>query len=799
MNIKAKLIDCFYENDSLFVTVKHTQKQTFRVLFFPYFYLSFNQLLTSQEQETIKTSLSAKEVVKTSKKNITNIYKITFNKVSSLVSAKEKLDEQKILPKNYSVHEYDIPFIHRFFLDNQLTNFIDVSLTIENNIVTKISPVNRKIDVSNLEIGCFDIEVLVSEDLSFPDPKQQPIVSISYVDNNNNRYCFLQTSNKPLTSIKETLEKQLNVFAFVFSSEKEMLLGFINFLEKKDPDILYTYNGIFDIDYLHVSYQRLFDQELKIKNHSITFNKYPRKRAVLSEIVHIDVYQLLKTLRYFQAVNYSKLDLNSVYTNITNKQKVVLSPQEIRDKFLNQDYLELIKYNLDDVCATLEIAKLYMDFIYGICSFVNAPIDDVLFFSASAIVEKLFIKEYINLNKIIPNKPTKYQMAIRRKHSFPGGFVYRPQAGLYENIAVVDFRTYHVSLLIAYNISPETINAKDDYIEVNNIKISKQPTGFVPNLLKSLIDYRSSLKKQMIEYDKKSIEYLSMYRRQFATKTLIASIYGYMGFAGARWYCFECLDAMYFLVRQKIQDLINVFKEKKYSVIYGDTDSCFVLFKDIKKLKEDIQEINNKSSERIVLELEDVFKTGLFVKSRDETKTAKKKYALLDFNNDLKITGFEFVRRDWCRLAKDVQKKVLGLVLEKKDASEAIVYVKKKIEDLKQKKVVLQDLVIQSFVRKNLSKYKTKNPAQSAVISAKQQGYNFSSSNVVEFVITNKGKTISEKAKIIDFVKDNDYDVDYYLEKQLIPSVFSILNVFGVTKEELISNTKQKDLKDFFK
>jgi len=796
--IKGKLIDCFYEDDILFITLKHKKKEVFPVSFSPYFYLVFNNQLDTEETEHIKKALSAKAVFLEKKHKQKQVYKVVFDKVSSLVSAKDILDEKRIINKDVSVYEYDIPFVQRFLLDKKLTNFVDVSVVIKDGYVVDIFSENRKPNLVSLEVGCFDIEVLVDEELNFPDPKKQPIISISYMDSEKNKSCFVYVK-EDVKDVKKELEEKLNASMFVFYSEKEMLLGFINFLEKKDPDILYSYNGVFDLTYIAEAYKKHFDEELKIKNHSLTHLKYPRKRVSLKEIVHIDVYQLLKLLRYFQAINLAKLDLNSVYQAITNNQKISLGPKEMRDKYLNKQYIDIVRYNLDDVSATLDLAETYIDFIFGVCSFIDCPVDDVLFFSASAIVEKLFMGEYITHKKLIPNKPNKYQISERKKHTFTGAFVYQPEAGLYENIAVVDFRTYHVSLLIAYNISPETVNAKENFKEVNNVKVSQKEQGFVPALLENLIEYRVNLKRKMLNYDKKSQEYRAIYRQQFALKILIASTYGYMGFAGARWYCSECLDSMYFLVRTKIQEIIKTFEDKGFHVLYGDTDSCFVQFKDIKTLKEEISKINDNLPKNMFLELEDLFKTGLFVKARDATKTAKKKYALLDFNNELKIRGFEFVRRDWCRFVKDIQKKVLFLVLEKKDSKEAIVHVKKKIVELQEKKVPVKDLVIQSFVHKNLSAYKTKNPAQSAVISAKESGYTFSRSDVIEYVITEDGKTISEKAKIIDLVKEKSYDVSYYLEKQLIPAVFSILNVFDISKEELISNTKQKNLKDFFK
>jgi DNA polymerase elongation subunit (family B) len=441
--------------------------------------------------------------------------------------------------------------------------------------------------------------------------------------------------------------------------------------------------------------------------------------------------------------------------------------------------------------------------------FLSASINDVLYSSASMMVEKLFIKDYNKNNKIIPNKPNRNQIQSRYKHKFKGSFVYQPKAGLYKDVAIVDFRSYHISLLISYNISPETID--NNYNNYNNYnkdneqytildhKISKKPKGFVPSLLENLLDLRMHFKDLMKKEKKHSSKYNSLYSKQYAIKILLASTYGYLGYVMSRWYCASCLDVMYYLVRRKIKKLINDFEDLDYEVVYGDTDSCFLKFKDLEKLKKDLEKINSSLPEGMFLELEDVFKTAIFVKSRGKNKAAKKKYAMLDYNGELKIKGFEYVRRDWCDLVKNTQKKVLEILLKKQDSKQAISYIRDVILKLQNKKVPKKDLIIRSFIHKNINKYKSKNPAASAYVDAKEKGIELSNNDLIEYIITNKNtKTISSKARVVQFVESGDYDSTYYINNQLIPAISTILEVFGISKDELITQTKQKNLKDYF-
>jgi len=290
-----------------------------------------------------------------------------------------------------------------------------------------------------------------------------------------------------------------------------------------------------------------------------------------------------------------------------------------------------------------------------------------------------------------------------------------------------------------------------------------------------------------------------VYAKQYALKIFLASTYGYMGFAGARWYSRPTLEIMYSLVRSKIQETIKDLENLGYTVVYGDTDSCFIEFRNVEKLKEDLKKLNASLPKAMTLELEDIYQSGIFVQSRDKDRAAKKKYALLDYNGNLKIKGFEYVRHDWCPLVKETQKEILKIILKEKDPKKALKFLQLIISDLQKKEISNSKLIIQTFVHKSLESYKTLNPAMSAVKNAKDKGKKFKVGDLVEYIVTEKsGKTISEKSQIAEFVKEKDYDSDYYINNQLIPALLPIMEEIGVTKDELITNTKQKGLGDFF-
>ncbi|MFA6269057.1 MAG: DNA polymerase domain-containing protein, partial [archaeon] len=104
----------------------------------------------------------------------------------------------------------------------------------------------------------------------------------------------------------------------------------------------------------------------------------------------------------------------------------------------------------------------------------------------------------------------------------------------------------------------------------------------------------------------------------------------------------------------------NNFVDSCGQVLLHNTDSNFLQMLD--KKKEDVvslvEKINSELPEGMELEIDGFYKRGIFV-TKKEGGAAKKKYALIDEKGKLKIVGFEYVRRDWCNIAKETQKNVI--------------------------------------------------------------------------------------------------------------------------------------------
>jgi DNA polymerase I len=252
--------------------------------------------------------------------------------------------------------------------------------------------------------------------------------------------------------------------------------------------------------------------------------------------------------------------------------------------------------------------------------------------------------------------------------------------------------------------------------------------------------------------------------------------------------------------RHYIGSLIDKASKEGYEVLYSDTDSVFLslngkTFEDAKKF---VELFNIELPEPMELSLEGFYPRGIFVPVRLGPSGAKKRYALLTEDGLLIVKGFEMVRRNTTKIVKEVQKGVLEIILKEDDTKKALEFVRAEIEKLKSRQVPIRKLVISTELQKPLSEYEAIGPHVAIARRMEEQGYEIGPGSIIRYVICGAGEKIRDKAKLPAECSKEDYDVDYYLNNQVIPAVDRIFEVLGFSKEELLSSLDQSKLNSFF-
>ena len=785
------LIDINYDSEDkciyLYLLNRILKENNFK----PYFYVDapikeINDFLSSDEDK--KNLLNYIEDLETVKRTIINsnlndlknrIIEKNLTKIT--VKYPKDVPKLRVLKELGEIYEHDIPFTKRYLIDKNIipttyyNDFEDENRIIANNNLPELKTISF-----DMEVYCEGRE---------PEPEKNPILMTSFC-------------SKDLKKVI-TYKPFEHEYVELVKDEEELIKRTIDIL--KDYDIIYTYNGDnFDFPYLKrraehfgidVSFDKQKKQKIKISRGGIHLRSYiPGK-------VHIDLYPIAR-----RTLNLTKYKLEDVSYELFGVHKLEVGHQNISNLWNKMDK-NLVEYSFQDAYYTYKIGEYFLPLEVMFSRIVNQTLFEVSRMGNSQMVEYLLLKHSFNNNFLAPNKPSNREYQKRLRGYYEGGYVKEPIKGMHENIVSMDFRALYPSIIISYNISPDTIDCKcceDTSEKILGHWFCKKRTGLIPKVLRNLIERRKNIKKILKEKDSKkddkdknNSEYYNLLNyEQKSLKTLANSYYGYMAYPRARWYSKECAEIITHLGRTYIQKTIEEAEKNGFKVIYADTDGLYSVLKKntdketlLNKTYEFLNKINEKLPKDMELEFEGYYKRGIFI--------TKKRYALIDENNKITIKGLEFVRRDWSNIAKKTQRAVLETLLKDGDIESAKNIIRSTITDLRNKKIDKEDLIIYTQLTKDVNEYKTTAPHVEVAKKIIKNGGRLKVGDVIGYIITSGNKSISERATLPEDAKD--YDTNYYIDNQILPPVLRIMESLGISKDELKNLNKQITLDGFFR
>jgi len=703
------------------------------------------------------------------------VYKLVLQHPSDVPKARSAVKGLKGVAE---VYEHDILFARRYLIDRGLFPLDHAGAEVEDGgFVKAVRHVSRPVE--ELRVMAFDIETYNPK--GAPRAKVDPVIMISLASN---------TGLKRLLTYKDGGLDE----AEVLEDEKAVLARFAEIVDEEKIDLLVGYNSDqFDLPYLVERAGRL-GVELRLGRDG-SAPKIKKGRGLVEAVVagrpHIDLYPVIR-----RSVRLSSYVLEDVVKEVLGREKEKV-PTELMWRSWDAGGRELerfMRYSLEDAEVTLELAEKFLPLYVELSRIVGLTIHDVARMTAGQLVEWLLIRDAYRRGELVPNKGGGSEYLRRAEETYAGGYVMEPRKGIVENIVVFDFRSLYPSIIVTHNIDPMTIrrgrneNSPPDL----NYHFVTDPRGFMPSVLMRILERRLEAKRKM-KMAVDQVERRMLDVSQNALKIIANSFYGYLGYPRARWYNKECAESVTSFARMYTKKVMGIAeKEYGFEVVYGDTDSLFVVAppERLGKAMEFMEDVNKRLPGTVELEYDGFYPRGIFI--------TKKRYALIDEEGRITVKGLETVRRDWTKLSRETQEKVLSVLLREGDAKKAAEIVKETIARVKRREVSLEEITIYTQLTRDIKRYKNVGPHVKAAQKAVERGREVYPGMPIGYIIKKGKGMISDRAEPVEDVTVEDYDVSYYVENQILPPVARIMEALGYSQEHLKEELVQDSLRRWF-
>ncbi|KAI1286929.1 DNA polymerase zeta catalytic subunit [Halotydeus destructor] len=351
-------------------------------------------------------------------------------------------------------------------------------------------------------------------------------------------------------------------------------------------------------------------------------------------------------------------------------------------------------------------------------------------------VESMMLR-YLKKFNYIPLSPSIQQRKFMRAPEWIP-LVMEPESNFYTDpVVVLDFQSLYPSMVIAYNMCYSTClgrvaNFKEDvpfqfgcsmyylpksvlrqhrdniFVSANGVAFLKKNVrrGILPQMLEEILTTRIMVKNVIKENKKSATKSKSLDKlldaRQLALKLIANVTYGYTAanFSG-RMPCVDLADAIVSKGRETLErsiELIHSNKAWNAKVVYGDTDSVFVLFRGCSKEeafrrgREIADEVTKVNPKPVKLKFEKVYYPCVL--------QSKKRYVGFAYEDEnqqepkFDAKGIETVRRDSVPAVSKMLEKSIRTLFTTKEINEVKKYVQRQFQKIITGKVsTLQDFI----------------------------------------------------------------------------------------------------------
>jgi len=312
-----------------------------------------------------------------------------------------------------------------------------------------------------------------------------------------------------------------------------------------------------------------------------------------------------------------------------------------------------------------------------------------------------------------------------------GGMIFQPEPGVYENVWQLDFTSMYPSIIVKYNLSPESIG--------------NGRRGFLAEVLEPLLRLRiktKGLKKKISRYA--GIDSI--------LKWMLVTCFGYTGYRNAKFGRIEVHEEINRIGREILIKTKEIAEEMGFEVLHGIVDCLWVRGCNIDELKARVEEVTGL--------LTDVEKYDwiVFLPMKDGSGAYNRYYGRLS-SGEMKLRGVMARRRDTPEYVRrmqiecfEVMKKARSLRELRGLYPELMQIYRKYAENLRGARS--EEMVIRKVAGK--TEYGKKLLESSAIREYRKAGIGIKPGMAIEYVV------VDAKRKVVSVREHSTFDVKYY-------------------------------------
>ena len=563
-----------------------------------------------------------------------------------------------------------------------------------------------------------------------------------------------------------------------FADEATLLQAFVEYIRVLDPDILMGWNVVnFDLRRLQEFADRAgIPLQLGRNGEAIIWRKTTQSNdryyALIPGRVALDGIELMRSATY-QFENFS---LEYVARQLLQRGKLIDDVDqrgaEITALF-EADKPALARYNLEDCRLVWDIFCQEKLLGFAIERSLLTGLELDRYGGSVAALDFLYLPRLHRSGYVAPAREQ-----LESANISPGGYVMGSIPGLHDNVIVLDFKSLYPSIIRTFHVDPLALVVgldEADAIEGYDGGMFSRTHCLLPDLIERLWTARDEAKA-------KDNAVLSQ-----AIKIIMNSFYGVLGTPGCRFFDSRLVSSITRRGHEIIIDSKKFIEAQGYQVIYGDTDSVFVLLgtidaASVAEIGADLaNQLNTWWREKLLtehrvesyleIEFETHFNRFLMPTVRGSEAGSKKRYAGLIGKDKIIFKGLETVRSDWSPLAREFQQVLYKNIFLDRPFEE---YIKQVVTNLLDGKYE-SELVLRKRLRRKLDDYVKNVPphvqaARKAEAIRQDRGLPslYASGGWIEYLMTASGPEPR-------LYRQSPIDYDFYIDKQLTPIADAIL------------------------